>query len=498
MSRVFVAGLMHEANAFSPIDTPANAFHAAPYGDCDLRPGAWFGYGDLITAVRAAGDQAVPGPYFMATPSAPCDAQTFAAHISALLDDLARQAPVDAVLLFLHGAQTASGETDCAGALTAQVRDAVGPTCPVGVLLDLHANVTPRLLDAATLVAACKEYPHTDFLHVAGELWSAVKVRQDRPAARSWRPVPAFPASTTTHGPMKAFVEHLRQVQDAAAVISVSALHGFPHADVREASAGVLVYAETQDCADATARQLSEIFFDAIIASAHTSPGLSLEQALDTVRAGASRPLLIAERSDNPGAGGAGDATHLLHGLRDTTPVKAAVGLLHDPDAVQRAIAVGEGGTVEVLLGGKANALSGRPFPMTARVQCVRTDVVQPVFEGSASQALGASVLLEQDGLYVVANTIRQQPFSPEVFSAHGLNIRELDVVVVKSTNHFYNSFAPLVAHVVYCDAPGAATEDLSALPYRSLTRPVWPLDDEAACRTFMRQAALNVESAVH
>ncbi len=495
MKRVYVGGLMHEANAFSPIATPPEAFAAAPHRASDLKASDWFGYGDLIEAVRAAGDLALPGVHHMATPSAPCAAETYDTHCRALLGDLAGMAPVDAVLLFLHGAQTAAGEADCAGDLTARVRRLVGPSCPVGVLLDLHANVTDRLLTEADLVAACKEYPHTDFARVARDLWATLGQWQDRPLHHAWRRVPAFPASTTTHGPMKGFVDRIRHAERHPHVASVSALHGFPHADVSHASAGLLVYAETRDKADDMAAQLSEAFLGAIIASAQTSPGLALAETTEAMRAPRSGPLLIAERSDNPGAGGAGDATHLLHTLRSEQVGRAALALLHDPEAVQRAVAAGAGNTVSLLLGGKANTLSGSPFPMTARVCCIRTDAVQPVFEGTASQPLGTSVLLEEDGLCVIANTIRQQPFSPDVFSAHGLDVRDLDVVVVKSTNHFYNGFAPLVDRILYCDAPGAATEDLSALPYRSLTRPVWPLDSEDACRTVMREHASGTET---
>lgn len=494
MKRVYIGGLMHEANAFSPIATPKQAFDAAPHNDPDLRAADWFGYGDLIEAVGSAGDMAIPGVHYMATPSAPCSAATFELHCRSLLDDLARRGDIDAVLLFLHGAQTAEDEDDCAGRLTAQVRKLVGPACPVGVLLDLHANVTTQLLEAASLVAACKEYPHTDFGETARDLWAALKQGQSLRRHYAWRRVPAFPASTTTHGPMRDFVERVRRAQSDPAVISASALHGFPHADVSHASAGILVYAEAQDHAAEIAAELGETFFNAIIASVRLSPGLTLSQAAEAIATSGPGPLLIAERSDNPGAGGAGDATHLLHVLRQHRVNRAALALMHDPQAVQLAVNVGVGGTVEVSLGGKANALSGPPFAMTAKVLCIRTDAVQPVFEGSSSQPLGTSVMLEQDGLFVIANTIRQQPFSPEVFTAHGLDIGDLDVVVVKSTNHFYNGFAPLVARVIYCDAPGAATEDLSALPYKYLTRPVWPLDSESDCRATIRQNALRTE----
>jgi len=496
MKRVYIGGLMHEANAFSPIATPDSAFEAAPFSAPDLRAGDWFGYGDLIEAVRAAGDVALPGVHYMATPSAPCSAATFSRHCQSLLDDLGDQGAVDAVLLFLHGAQTAAGEADCAGALTMRVRQLVGPDCPIGVLLDLHANVTERLLGSADLVAACKEYPHTDFAEVARELWDALKSGKSQSWHAAWRPVPAFPASTTTHGPMKAFVDQLREVQSGPSVVSISAVHGFPHADVDHASAGILVYALTQGHANEMAAHLSASFFDAILGAARLSPGLTLQETIQAMRTLGAGPLLIAERSDNPGAGGAGDSTHLLYALRQEEHCRVALALLHDPEAVDLAVAAGVGSTINLSLGGKANALSGPPFPMTARVLCVRTDAAQPVFEGASSQPLGTSVLLEQDGLHVIANTIRQQPFSPEVFTAHGLDIRDLDVVVVKSTNHFYNCFAPLVAKVIYCDAPGAATEDLSALPYTTLTRPVWPLDSESECRAIMGQKTSHDEPA--
>ena len=67
------------------------------------------------------------------------------------------------VFLFLHGAQLAAGYDDCEGDLTRRVREVVGPEVPIGVLLDLHCDLTDELIDAATVVASCKEYPHTDF-----------------------------------------------------------------------------------------------------------------------------------------------------------------------------------------------------------------------------------------------------------------------------------------------------------------------------------------------
>jgi microcystin degradation protein MlrC len=73
--RVYVEGLFHEANAFSPIATPLSSFRQLDAGD---RLAAHeFGYSDFLNAARETGDAAIPGFYAEAQPSAPCSAATF-------------------------------------------------------------------------------------------------------------------------------------------------------------------------------------------------------------------------------------------------------------------------------------------------------------------------------------------------------------------------------------------------------------------------------------
>ncbi|MEM7571183.1 MAG: M81 family metallopeptidase, partial [Pseudomonadota bacterium] len=139
MPRVFVGGLFHEANAFSPIKTPLEAFDIAPapLSGSDEASGAWVGYSSFLRAAKASGAKVVAGFYAMATPSAPCSAKTYQALKDRLIASLKQAMPVDAVCLFLHGAQTAQGEPDCAGDIALMIRQMVGPHVPIGVALDL-------------------------------------------------------------------------------------------------------------------------------------------------------------------------------------------------------------------------------------------------------------------------------------------------------------------------------------------------------------------------
>ena len=64
-------------------------------------------------------------------------------------DLLGRLRAVDGVLLSLHGAMVLDNAPDADGELLAAVRAQVGPTVPIVASLDLHAHITPLMVEAA-------------------------------------------------------------------------------------------------------------------------------------------------------------------------------------------------------------------------------------------------------------------------------------------------------------------------------------------------------------
>ena len=76
----------------------------------------------------------------------------------------------------------------------------------------------------------------------------------------------------------------------------------------------------------------------------------------------ASRPVVIADAQDNPGAGGSSDTTGVLralirHGARD-----AAIGLIVDPAAALAAHHAGAGNTLRIALGGHSGIPDDAPL----------------------------------------------------------------------------------------------------------------------------------------
>ena len=69
---------------------------------------------------------------------------------------------VDGVLLALHGALCAENEFDVTGALLQLTREIVGPHVPIVGTLDLHANITPQMMNATDLLVGYHTSPHLD------------------------------------------------------------------------------------------------------------------------------------------------------------------------------------------------------------------------------------------------------------------------------------------------------------------------------------------------
>jgi microcystin degradation protein MlrC len=500
MLRLFVAGLFHEANVFSPVETPLSAFQAWGDGAQAHLPEATaathvFGYGDLIQAAADAGHEVVQGACFVANPSAPAKRTTFDTLTGRIVDSL-RQAsahqPVHGLLLFMHGAMVAEGVEDCEAFLLQKLRQAQGShPLPTGVLLDLHGNATPAMCRHADVLLACREYPHTDFGERAHELVRLVALQARGALAPAMRlAVLPMAALLPTHTPAaRRLLDGMAEAERLPGMHSVSVFHGFAWSDHAEVGASVLLVGDGPhrvQCreAETAIASLSALFAAACQDFLQSNPLRDADAALDRARCHGSGTVVLADRSDNPGAGGAGDTTWLLHAMRARGVGRAALGMLHDPDGVDQAHRAGEGAVLSLRLGGR-HAGSGLPFEARVRVLAVRTDARQLAFGVGPWLPLGRSAALQvldedaaEGGIVVIVNEIRTQTFSRHVFTEHGLEPTAFDLLVVKSTSHFLTDFAPLAAEVVFCDPPGPTSEDLRSFAFMHLPRPLWPLDD--------------------
>src|SRR5690606_4308181 len=238
----------HETNTFSPVPTPLEAFGPAgpTYG-----PDALEANRGKRTAMAAFIDLAIQHGAEMVTPidaTAYPSGRVDAAAYEHIVDTIVSQAAgCDALLLDLHGAMGAEQTDDGEGDPLERLRQAY-PGVPIAVALDLHGNVTQKIIDNADVIVSFKTYPHVD-MYEAGE--HAGRLLFEKLAGRSkpvmaWRLLPLIThtlRSTTESGPMRAAVEAAR-LAEAGATLAISILPGFGLSDIPYPCISVVVVAE--------------------------------------------------------------------------------------------------------------------------------------------------------------------------------------------------------------------------------------------------------------
>jgi microcystin degradation protein MlrC len=486
---IFVAGLMMETSSFSAIPTTRRAFdNPFYYRPATLspvpEPRAYelLGYGAFLRKAREKGYGAYTSTHAFAEPAAPCRQADYEALRDEILSDLAQAMPVDMVFLFLHGAQMAQGYDDCEGDIIERIRSIVGPEVFIGIELDLHGNVSPKMLEMSDALVACRFYPHTDFDERAEHLFEIGDrhARGDIRARNYFCRVPMLGMFYTTLPRMQAVDRRADELEGAPGVHSVSLMHGFPWSDQPDTGAGVIVVAEPgRTDVPEMAFDLAQDFF-----AARDETG-NLRQRIDAILDRiASEPgggaFVIADTADNAGGGAGGDSTFILRRLLERGVDKAALGMIWDPIAADFAHDAGVGSTFNLRLGGKTGPFAGDPLDVVATVRALSGGIEQEDPAGGVYFAIGRAALLEVEGVAVVVNSARQQVYDPVCFTGLGVDLAAMRVIVVKSSQHFHERFAPLAADVFYCETPGSLTLDFDESFYRRLTRPIWPLDHDA------------------
>jgi microcystin degradation protein MlrC len=271
--------------------------------------------------------------------------------------------------------------------------------------------------------------------------------------------------------PMASIYGGLPQLEGAG-VTSVSFTPGFPAADFAECGPVVMAYgpdaAAAGRAAEALARQVLERESDFEVDVLSPEEGVRRAMA---IAGGASRPVIIADTQDNPGAGGNSDTTGMLRALVAAGAQRASIGVMVDPECARAAHAVGEGGVLEIALGGRSGSPGDGPFQgrfTVERLSDGRFTCTGPFYLG-ARMTLGPSACLRIGGVRVVVACEKAQMADQEMYRFVGIEPTREGILVNKSSVHFRADFAPIAETILVCKAPGPMLADPADFPWRRL-----------------------------
>jgi microcystin degradation protein MlrC len=476
--RLVVARLWHEGNSFSPTITELDHFRQREwvignaarefYRNTATEMGAVVAFAERqldweVEFLRAAA----------APPSGPLSDATFTMIREDILGSLA-DGGFDALYLSLHGALVTRRNATPELELLRDVRRIMGDR-PLGITLDLHANLGRPLVGLADIVVGYKTYPHIDMAATGAKLLRLLTAQ----AEGRLHPVGALVSVNailpsfnmrTTDGPMAEVEEIARQWMEQDGILDVSAFGGFAYGDSPYAGASVTAFSDgdgdlARRAAEAVAAALTERREEFYVRLPDAQAGIAA--ALATSAAGT---VAVADPADNPLSGGIADTPALLRALLSAKPDGPSVfAFFHDPALVAEAHGRGIGARFDCRLGGRLTDLYGPPVEIIAEV-CNLTDGRfrnRGPMEKNLRVNLGQTAVLGVDNVQIIVTESCQAPNDPGYFQLHGIDLGKVRLLCVKAKNHFRAAFAPMLSAIVDVDTPGPAALDLTRLPFR-------------------------------
>jgi microcystin degradation protein MlrC len=495
--RVALLGFSIECNKFAPPATKAH-FLARTYleGDAILRearaatPAMLAETPGFVAAMDASGPWTPVGiALAMAEPNGPVEHAFFVELLATIRSRLEAALPVDAVYICSHGAGLTTEEDDPDGALFEMVREIVGSGVPVAATLDLHANVSARMVETIDAFIGYRTNPHLDMRERGEEAAAAIREMLEGPRPqRAFIRLPIVPPTVTmltAAGPYAEMID-LGQRRMTPEIMNVSIMGGFAFADTAKNGLTVVVTARRDErAAEALAREIAEFGW---ANRARFYPKLTpLDEAVAKALAAGRDPALpalaFADVADNPGGGGRGNTVHLLRAFHEAGVEGSLLGIFFDPELAGEAHRLGVGAGFEARFNRAETTQFSEPWAAPATILAL-TDgncVGRRGIYGGMRLALGPCAALRVGGVTVVVVSHRVQCADPVFFEMMGLDIGRARSVVVKSRGHFRGGFDEFFGpeRIVEVDLPGLTSPMLARFEWQRLPRPVIPLDDD-------------------
>ncbi len=486
--RIGILALLQESNTFLPAPTELVHFQqdVLLVGDAMAER---FGTGALheISGFFAGliGTEFEPVPIFAgrALPYGVITAETWAQLMAMMFAEVERAGHCDGYLVSAHGATVSASSPDADGYWLSELRSKVGATTPIIGTLDLHANLSPKMVDACDALVGYRTNPHIDQFQ-CGKQAAALMVRTLRGEIRPTQAA-SFPPmlinieqQETAVPPCKELIETADLLLNSNRVLSNSVLLGFPYADVPElGSACLAVTDDNPALAQETANQLAQRMW---CKREQFIPKLvSLEDAIQQAEKRIG-PVCLLDMGDNVGGGSPGDSTWLAHALRKSS-IPSALVCLCDARAVKDCEAVGPGQRLQLKMGGKSGDLHGTPLQAEVVVVSLHEgqfEETEPRHGGFTFFDQGRSAIVRcGENLTLLLTSRRMAPFSLVQLTSCGLDPNHFQVLVAKGVISPVAAYRSVANHFIRVNTPGVTTADLSLLPYKNRRRPCYPFE---------------------
>ena len=399
---------------------------------------------------------------------------------------------IDAIFLILHGAMVSKNHDDFEGDLLEKINHFLKQKniiIPVVAVLDLHANVSDKMINNSTCVYAYRKNPHSDSRDAAiraasilNDLFEDPNVNQINYQTKYILPPTGV---GTANDPMKSILQEAKKIeQNDTNILCINVMAGYSYADI--ADCGFSLNCCTKGDIKVAKNYLASLasILESKINFAYPKEN-TLEEALVKIKSlpTLSKPILLIEPADNIGGGTPGDATDLLSRLLQTEH-DGIVAIINDPDAVKECHQSNVEDEIELNIGAKFDGFHGVPIFLKATIEKLSDGkfILKNKQSHLASMMgmninMGLSAVLKNEQLTLLLTSIKTPPMDLGQLISQDINPEDAKFIVIKAAVSHKDAYDPIASHSFYIDSQGLCTSNLKRLPFKKIGDKIIALD---------------------
>lgn len=497
--RFALAGISHETNTFHSIPTKYENFEKSGIlvGE-DIKkiyesPST---IGGFYQASVDLDFEIVPLLVARTGPLGTIEADAFEKILGKILGLIKNNGPFDAILLDLHGAAVSEEFHDMDGEITSRIRNLVGPEIPVGIALDMHANVSKEMISNTDITTVYQTTPHLDAdqrgYHCAELIYKTVK-KEITPV--QWIETPPLIINIVNHNtneePMKSILKESEKLYSDSDILSVSVAEGYPYSDIKKMGMSFLVISDNnKNKAKGASRKLAKYAWNKRFEMDSAAP--SIEEGLKEALSIKAKPVVLMDTGDNIGGGSSADSTHILHKARELG-ISGILQTLYDPDSVEKcmkkigSLSVGleHRHWITLEVGGKSDEMHGKPIEVTG--------LIKKYFEGPFEDLgrthgghryfdSGDTIVLEtEDENTLILTSKRVGNTSIQLYYSLGLDPKNFPIVIAKGVMSPRPAFEPIASKIIALNSPGVTAANFKNFTFNLRRKPMFPFEKKEA-----------------
>ena len=399
---------------------------------------------------------------------------------------------IDAIFLILHGAMVSKNHDDFEGDFLEKINYFLKQKkiiTPIVAVLDLHANVSDKMIENTTCVYAYRKNPHSDSRETAIKATSILDDLFETPNVNqvNYQTKYILPPTGvgTANDPMKSILQEAKKIeQNDTNILCINVMAGYSYADI--ADCGFSLNCCTKGDVKAAKKYLASLahILESKINFAYPKEN-TLEEVLVKIQSlhTLSKPILLIEQADNIGGGTPGDATDLLSRLLQTEH-DGIVAIINDPDAAKECHQSNVGDEIELNIGAKFDEHHGSPILLKAKIKKLSDGKFTLKNKQSHLASMmgmninmGLSAVIKNEKLTLLLTSIKTPPMDLGQLISQDINPEDAKLIIIKAAVSHKDAYDPIASHSFYIDSQGLCTSNLKRLPFKKIGDKIIAID---------------------